>query len=132
MVGSTFTSVESFYAADDRRRRSPELDFGVWWRLRRLVYRLTWLDATGELVAVQLTPPRVTPFTMPAGELGELMLGGLGVAIIGGEAGAVTVLGVVEGRDGVERVLEGWAEVCGGPDSLEWVLDRVHDAGPPA
>lgn len=129
MAGSTFASVEAFYAADDRRRRSSELDFGVWWRAGRTVYRLTWVEATGELIAVQLTLATVQPFSMPAGAFGEFILGGLGVAVIGGEAESVTVLGVVRGREVVERLLEGWADMCGERDSLAWVLERVQGAG---
>ena len=142
MAGTTFESVEVFYADDERRRRSPELDFGVWWRHLGVLYRLTWVDATGELVAVQLTGPTAIPLSRLEAELervnfpredvgavadvfGEVF----GVAIFGGKPESVTVLGVVRARDVVERLLDGWGEVCGEPDSLAWVLERVQRAG---
>lgn len=124
----TFPSVEAFYDDDERRLLSPELDFGVWWRRHGVVYRLTWVDRTGELIAVQMSSPTVRPFAVPPGSNGATM-GGLGVAVIGGDAGGVTVLGVVHDRDAVERLLEGWADYCGAEDSLVWVLRQIVDAG---
>jgi hypothetical protein len=139
---SRYANVEAFYADDELRRRSPELDFGVWWRAAGVVYRLTWVEATGELVAVQLTPARAIPFHVLEDNLERVHVpreyaerlvdaAGLtfGVAVVGGEAESVTVLGVVQGRDAVERLLDGWADVCGAPDSVEWVVGRVNDAG---
>lgn|SRR5215471_6500651 len=126
---SRYPTVEAFYDADEARRRSPELDYGVWWRAAGVVYRVTWVEATGELVAVQLTPAHVEAFTVPDAALGELDLFGFGVAVYGGEAGEVAVLGVVHGREVVERLLDGWAEVCGEEGSLAWVVERVRRAG---
>jgi hypothetical protein len=63
---------------------------------------------------------------VPAGSNGAA---GLGVAVIGGADGAVTVLGVVHDRDVVERLLEGWADICGAEDSLVWVLRQIVDGG---
>jgi hypothetical protein len=143
---SRYSSVEAFYAADERRRRSPELDFGVWWRAAGVVYRLTWVDATGELVAVQLTPARTVSFHVLEDELERVYLpreyaervelvaetmaaATFGVAVIGGDPGELTVLGVVRERAVVERLLEGWAEVCGEDNSLAWVVERVRRAG---
>jgi hypothetical protein len=123
MTGPVYESVDAFYAADRRRATSPELDFGVWWRHAGVIYRLTWVDDTGELIAVQLTRPRVVPFGLPPE---GYTLGGLGVAVFGGEPQQVTVLATVEGRDQVEQLLDGWGGVCGGDDSLAWVLERIR------
>jgi hypothetical protein len=136
-----FPTVEAFYTADERRRRSPELDYGVWWRRRGVVYRLTWVEATGELIAVQLTPARAMPLSRLADQLeqvhvpreyAEPVAGIFGVAVFGGEPETVTVIGTVRGRDVVERLLEGWAETCGEPESLAWVLERVNRDEAPA
>jgi hypothetical protein len=124
---SAFESVEAFYAADERRRRSPELDFGVWWRHRGVVYRLSWVEATGELIVVQLSPPRVEPFAFPIN--GEGVVGGLGTIVVGGDPETVTIIGRVNGREVVERLLDGWADWCGEQESLAWVLDRVRSCG---
>jgi len=32
---------------------------------------------------------------------------------------------VVIGRPEVERILDGWAQACGGPGSLPWVRERL-------
>lgn len=144
MSGTTsrYGSVESFYAADERRRRSPELDYGVWWRAAGALYRLTWVDDTGELIAVQLTPVRwvgvgdeLERVNVPRDYAERVELVGertgliVGVAVIGGTPESVTVLGIVHGRDVVERLLEGWTEACGEPESLGWVVERVRRAG---
>lgn len=146
---SRYASVEVFYADDERRRRSPELDFGVWWRDRGgVVYRLSWVEATGELIAVQLTPAQAIPFHVLEDELEAvnvpreyaervehvaeatgLTVGVIGFAVIGGEPGSVYVLGVVHGRDVVERLLDGWAEVCGATGSVGWVVERIRREG---
>jgi hypothetical protein len=118
MAGTTFADVEEFYSDDERRRRSPELDYGVWWRHRGILYRLTWVDATGELIAVQLSAPRVHALTEP-----------IGFAVIGGDAGSVYVLGTIASRDAVEQLLDGWADICGHDDSLVWVRRQLADAG---
>ena len=53
--GATYPSVDVFYAAGgERRTLSIEHDFGVMWRegtRRRPRYRVSWIEATGELYA---------------------------------------------------------------------------------
>jgi hypothetical protein len=107
-----YSSLDAYYAGDEHRRRSRELDFGVWWRWHQQVYRITFVEATGELIAVQLSAPtvRAVPF---------------GLAMIGGDPMRVYVLAIIDGEDRAEQLLDGWAEVCGHPDSLEWVAGRV-------
>lgn len=120
----TFRSLEAFYADDERRRHSPEADYGVWWtassRDRRPPYhRVSYVRFTGEVYAVQITPGR-----------GD---------------GTVVVLGVVppapdttdddvddDGRRDrryyatLDGILEGWAQACmGEPDGLGWVRRRL-------
>jgi hypothetical protein len=124
MAGATFENVEEFYSDDERRRRSPELDYGVWWRHRGIFYRLTWVDATGELIAVQLSAPRVHALTDPDSA------SPIGLAVIGSAAaGSVIVLGRIAHRDAVEQILDGWADICGHDDSLVWVRRQLADAG---
>ncbi len=70
-----------------QRKKSGEVDYGVWWRLhgrrREPTWRVSWLQDTGELYAVC---PRDDTFT---------------------------VLDTFETREQVERALHGWAD----PDS---------------
>lgn len=58
-----YESQQRFYDADSARARSWELDFGVMWHdgarqppQRWPLWRLTWVDATGELIVVRLGP----------------------------------------------------------------------------
>lgn len=113
---SAYANLEEFYGTDRRRLRSPEIDFGVWWRWNRQIFRLTYVEATGELIAVQLTPP-------------ELAVYPFGWGVIAGEPARILTLGIVPDLDRVEELLDGWADVCGQPDSLAWVAERVLAAG---
>lgn len=123
MSAQAFESVEAFYADDERRRRSPELDYGVWWRHRGIVYRVTWVEATGELIAVQLSAPRTQALVDPD------KAWPVGIAVIGGTAGSVYLLARLDvPRDELEQRLDGWADVCGGDGSLGWLLDRIGPA----
>lgn len=120
MGNLSFPSIEAFYAADERRRWSRELDFGVWWRQGTTIHRITWVDDTGELIAVRLSGPEHARLELE-GEVLEIMRAG--------DEQDVTVLGVVHGEEVVERLLNGWAEMCGEQESFCWVLDRVREAG---
>ena len=82
------------WAADPRRAKSPEVDFGVHWYEERAVrggvfwptWRISWIQNTGELYAVEQassSPERPRRFV---------------------------VLGVFPTREEVERFMEGWAE----------------------
>jgi hypothetical protein len=97
--GDTFPTLEAFYSADERRRRSGELDFGVWWRDGSTwpTYRVSWIEATGELYAIAQAGSR-----------------------------RVEVLGHFGARGAVEAGLRGWANQCGGPNSLAWVRRRAR------
>lgn len=99
----TFPSLKKFYGANYRRERSPELDFGVMWRVGTNTYslwRVSWVKATGEVYA----------HNQKNGE-GELVL----------------LLGVIQGRDAIEVALEGWEKICNEEDSLAWMIARLPD-----
>jgi hypothetical protein len=102
----SYPSLARFYAADARRRRSPELDVGLWWLQDRRgpLHRAAWVRDTGELYLVRLGP---------------LETGG----------GAVEVLAEVPERERLERALEGWRERCGRPGSLTWLRARARRLG---
>lgn len=114
----TYPSIEAFYSENEARRRSPEADFGCWWRdpSSQGNWRVSYVQATGEVYAVKLR---------------------------GG--GEVRVLGIVppdpdERRPNglpykgtyyrtLDRILEGWADHCGRRGSLEWVREKLAQAG---
>lgn len=95
----TFPSIEAFYAADERRRLSPEHDFGCWWvegpTWQR--YRVSWVEATGEVYAIRATA----------------------------EPAPLELLAVIPDEADLTARLRGWADVCGARDSLAWVRRRL-------
>lgn len=99
----TFPSIEAFYAADERRRRSGEADYGVWWQDEDPLfrYRISYVQATGEVYRVACLPNT--------------------------EEWPVEVLAIVPPDEGgffyktLEGILEGWADHCGPPDGIAWV-----------
>lgn len=109
-----YQSIEAFYAdADDAlRRHSAELDFGVHWTEPHEVgwtfprSRLTWVENTGELIVVRTSMLFRRDPQSPA---------------------AVKVIAVVEGRDAIESVLEGWALRCKS-EGLGWVYHQLKQA----
>jgi hypothetical protein len=101
-VGARYESLARFYNADARRLHSREHDVGLWWRdaADGPLHRAAWVGDTGELYLVRLGP-----------------------AADGG--GRVEVLASVAERELLERVLAGWRERCGQPQSLRWLRERV-------
>lgn len=94
-------SLEAFYAAEAARFRSGAMDFGVWWRdSAGSLYRISAVGDTGELYAFRLSSRSLAP-------------------------GAVFLIGRFRAGDydSAEAVLPGWAEKCGGEDSLLWALE---------
>lgn len=91
-----FITREEFYK-NALRERSPELDFGVWWRdgYNHPLYRVSWLEATGEIYAIDQSENRVE------------------------------ILGRARTRGDIEQKLEGWAKVCGLMNSLQWVRSKL-------
>jgi hypothetical protein len=54
----SFPTLETFYAADPRRRESPERNIGLAWRgARGATYRAAWIQATEEVYLVRHGPP---------------------------------------------------------------------------
>jgi hypothetical protein len=97
-----YRSLSNFYTAEPLRIHSREFDIGLWWRddASGPLHRAAWVQETGELYLVRLGTP----------EQG------------GGE---VEVLAVVEDREQLENVLEGWREECGGLGSLTWLREHA-------
>ena len=52
--------IEEFYEADERRRRSEEIELGTEWHDRDAVrYEVSWVADTGELYVMREPAPRV-------------------------------------------------------------------------
>ena len=101
-VGARYESLARFYNADERRLRSREHDVGLWWRDAPdgPLHRAAWVSDTGELYLVRLGP-------------------------VADGGGHVEVLASVARRALLERVLAGWRERCGQPQSLTWLRERA-------
>ena len=100
-------TLQEFYASDPQRAQSRQVAYGGLWREFAPVpaYRLAWVQATGEVYAVELSEPdeRKDP---------------------------VEVLGVLWSRPHVEACLAGWSDRCGGQRSLLWARDRIRSWRP--
>lgn len=99
-----YPNIEAFYSEDERRRRSPEADYGVHWieeaGRRFPTWTVSYVRATGEVYAVE------------------------------GNSGRVKVLGGYRPDDeeiyyrSLDKVLKGWSEIGGKP--LSWVVERLE------
>lgn len=96
---TTMYPSRAVFFADERRERSPEVDFGVMWTQEGQWpnWRVSWLERTGELYA--------------------LCLGGE-------DRDHVEVFGTIERRANVEEVMRGYAD-SPAPHELDWVRRRV-------
>ncbi len=103
-----YQSLGDFYAADRRRRVSPEQDVGLWWRVgaHGPIYRAAWVCDTGELYVIRLGP-------LQSGK------------------GEIRVLGRAHDRGELEEALEGWRDACPQPDSMTWLCHRTMRLAPP-
>lgn len=118
--------IEEFYDADERRRRSPELELGRDWSDRHGVrYELSWVEDTGELYVMREPVPveTVDPFggihVVGTRKVDEAEVQGMSVAVVGS----------VTAREELERAVAGWEEAMGRPDSVAWLVDRLREHG---
>jgi hypothetical protein len=111
-------NIEEFYDADERRRGSAELQFGQDWHDEAgSRYELNWIEDTGELYVMHDDP---TPIWFD--QFGDFMA----IRPRPDDLG-VRVLTVVEGRENVLRLLEGWQDAMPGENSVQWLVDRLRD-----
>lgn len=85
-----------------KRKRSGEVDYGVWWydgRNRYPTYRISWVADTGEFYAA--------------------------AADGANDEREIEILGEVQGREEAERALEGWVDKCGEMNSLQWAREQL-------
>jgi len=113
--------IEQFYSADERRRRSVEVEFGNnWFDAKGNRYELSWVEDTGELYAMlELTPEADTWTPFGDIEVEDAKVDSL----------VVTVLGTITTRDEAEQLLDGWPGHMVEPDGVHWVAERLQEAG---
>jgi hypothetical protein len=110
--------IEEFYAADERRRHSAELEFGRDWSDASGRCGVSWVEDTGELYLMR--EPNAGVWGDGAGDVYARH--------VSEHALGVEVLGVVAGRAAVEGVMSGWEQAMLGPDGITWLRDRVAHA----
>ena len=113
--------IEQFYAQDERRRQSAEIEFGTdWFDAKGNRYELSWVEDTGELYAMLELVPEADSWT----PFGDVEVENMPVDRV-----VVTVVARIPSRDEVEQVLEGWAAEMGKPDGISWVAERLRAHG---
>jgi len=104
-------SKEEFYK-NKERKYSRELDYGVHWRDGQSwpTYRVTWVEATGEVYAIAND---------------EEMVEILGVVKESKTLDEIEKAGGGYNDLRIEKLLSGWANVCGQPNSLDWIRSKL-------
>jgi hypothetical protein len=110
--------LEEFYAADERRRRSAELEFGRDWHDENGRCAVSWIDDTGELYLMR----------EPGAGVWADAFGDMRARHVSEHALGVEVLGVVTGRSAIEAVMSGWEQKMPEADGIAWLRDRVQHA----
>jgi hypothetical protein len=112
--------IEEFYDADPRRRSSEELEFGREWSdAAGGRTELSWVADTGELYA--MAEPSEPVYMDP---VGDTVVPQLDTKFI-----TVEVLGIVNDRERLDQLLSGWEDAMSGENSIQWVRDRLAQAG---
>ena len=109
--------IEEFYEADERRRRSEEIELGTEWHDRDGVrHEVSWVADTGELYVMREPAAR-----MSEDGFGDEFSGALPV-----DAVTVAVVGWIATRDRMEEVLAGWQDAMADQESLSWLEARLR------
>jgi len=113
--------IEQFYSADERRRQSAEVEFGTnWFDAKGSRYELSWVEDTCELYAMFEPVPEVDVWT----PFGDAEVSDVAVDTL-----TVLVLGKVDAREDVERILAGWEDRMTQPEGVEWIAAQLEAAG---
>ena len=113
--------IEQFYTADERRRRSVEVEFGNnWFDAKGSRYELSWVEDTGELYAMLELVPEADSWT-PFGDIE--------VEAVSVDSVLVQVICTIPTLEEVERILSGWSEHMSDPNGVAWVADRLRANG---
>lgn len=111
-------NIEEFYAQDERRRRSEEIELGTEWHDGAGArYELSWVADTGELYV--MSEPGVPMTEDPFGDVyrSDVPVDEITVAIVG----------FIPERAAMEDVLQGWEEAMAEPNSVVWITERLAE-----
>jgi hypothetical protein len=110
--------IEEFYAADERRRHSAELEFGRDWSDAGRRCEVSWVEDTGELYLMR----------EPDGGVVGDAFGDMVVRHVSEHDLEVEIVGVIEGRELISAVMSGWEQQMTKPDGIAWLRDRIDTA----
>ena len=114
--------IEQFYEADERRRRSEEVELGTDWHdADDARYELSWVADTGELYVM-----REAEVPMSEDPFGDIYPSQLPINSV-----TVAVIGWIPERDEMEQVLDGWESAMGEPNSVAWLARRLSERDVP-
>jgi hypothetical protein len=115
-------NIEEFYEADERRRRSEEIELGTEWHDRDGVrHEVSWVADTGELYLMREPAPRIQEDLF-----GDEFRSSLSVDDV-----TVVVVGWLPSRDRMEEVMAGWQDAMAGDGALSWLDGRLRDEAVP-
>jgi len=110
--------IEQFYAEDERRRRSAEVELGTEWKdADGARYELSWVADTGELYVMR----------EPSGAMTEDPFGDVWRIHIPLDQIAVAVIGWIPEQQTLEQVFEGWQDAMAQPTSTTWINERLRE-----
>jgi hypothetical protein len=114
--------IEEFYEADERRRRSEEIEIGTDWHDGDGVrYEVSWVADTGEIYV--MCEPNAAVRVDLFGDMTEASLPTRSVT--------VAVVGWIADRVRMEQVLDGWQTAMAKPDSISWLAERLRQRSVP-
>jgi len=111
-------NIDQFYDADERRRRSEEIELGTdWYDAAGVRYELSWIVDTGELYVMR--EPNAAFAEDPFGDIYESRLPD--------DEMSVAVVGWIPDRARLEAALAGWEDEMSKPNGLAWLADRLGE-----
>ena len=114
--------IEQFYAQDERRRRSAEVELGTEWQdADGARYELSWVADTGELYVM-----REPSVPMSEDPFGDVYRSNVPVGEI-----TVAVVGWIADQAKLEEILQGWQDAMTQPNSARWIAARLEEHGVP-
>ncbi|HLX87221.1 MAG TPA: hypothetical protein VKR22_01995 [Acidimicrobiales bacterium] len=114
--------IEEFYAQDERRRRSAEVELGTEWQdSDGARYELSWVADTGELYVM-----REPSVPMTEDPFGDVYRSNVPVGEI-----TVAVVGWIPDQPNLEEILAGWQDAMTEPNSVRWIAARLAEHGVP-
>jgi hypothetical protein len=114
--------IEEFYQADERRRRSEEIEFGTEWLDEKGArYEVSWVADTGELYVMG----------EPNTHMSVDLFGDLYEPQVTTSSVTVAVVGWIPDRTHVEQTLDGWQQAMTGPNGIAWLTERLRQQSVP-